>query len=124
MGIHDMTEDNKRHDYRRQGTRSRVCVSVQERRNGEEIEHWSGDLSPDGIFLCYTIPYPVGETIDLDLYLAGRPDPLQVQGKVKNFQNKYGSFGVGVEFVDLSTEHHKIIEDFLANLDKKIIVSW
>ena len=82
--------------------------------HSEEIPVRAPDISPHGIFINTSRPFPEGAVLRIEFCLAHRNIPMKVRGEVRYC---LPGVGVGVEFIALSPEDQLAIEEAMAALD-------
>ena len=79
--------------------------------HSEEIAVRAPDISPRGIFINTSRSFPDGAVLCIEFRLARMDVPVKVRGVVRYC---LPGVGVGVEFVDLSEEAQRAIEEEMA----------
>ena len=98
-----------------------TIVSEVENLPKEKIRYkFSKDISESGIKIQGNIPLPVDTLLKIDLTLESLHQKITALGKIKRieFNTEEGSFEVGVEFVDTSSEAIQKIEDYILSKQK------
>ena len=104
----------KRETYTRQQSRYAAYrdLAVSYEGYSEEIPVRAPDISPHGIFINTSRPFPEGAVLCLQFRLARTDTPIKIRGEVRYC---LAGVGVGVEFIDVSPEDRRAIEEELAN---------
>ncbi|MDO8461805.1 MAG: PilZ domain-containing protein [Deltaproteobacteria bacterium] len=107
--------------YPRRRLRSRV---VFEDEWGEGfIYFYSTDVSLGGIFLESDVPLKQGTKVFLSFKLGDAENPIRATAQVvrlaKESADAITIFGMGVQFLDLSTEAKEAIADYLGDSSEK-----
>jgi hypothetical protein len=79
--------------------------------HSEEIPVRAPDISTHGMFVNTSRSFPEGAVLCIDFRLARMDVPVKVRGEVRYC---LPGVGVGVEFVDLSPEAQRAIEEEMA----------
>jgi hypothetical protein len=96
-------------------------VSEDENLSQEKFRYkFSKDISESGIKIQGNIPLPIDTLLQIDLTLKSLRQKITALGKVKwvEFNTEDGSFEVGVEFVDTSSEAIQQIEEYILSKQK------
>lgn len=106
-------------------------VLAVEAKTGEKIEKFytlTTDLSAKGMRISHENTFPEGEDINFRILLDFDKPPIELTGKVA-WQRpiSYGGYNIGIEFVKISEEHIKRIDDFIdsaftGKLDEQIVI--
>ena len=91
------------------------------------IKFDTANLSEGGIFVKSSLLWKPGQIFNLSFTLPGSGKEIKVKGVVARSDDKYSIFtendssipGMGIKFVDLSSEDREIIKEFLSKLDSK-----
>ena len=79
------------------------------------------DISEGGVFVATYNSFPVGTVMELHLQMPDGGEPIKVKGEVRWYaehnEDSDGHPGVGVRFVDLSTENRNRINRFVSVRD-------
>lgn len=83
---------------------------------GESLNLETFNIGEGGVFLKTEKPMPVGDVIDLNLTLPGRPEPMKLRGEVlyafgAKVQNHPA--GMGIKFVDVDTDRQAILTHYV-----------
>ena len=76
--------------------------------HSEEIPVRAPDISPHGIFINTSRPFPESAVLCIEFRLARLDVPIKVRGEVRYC---LPGVGVGVEFIDLSPEAQRAIQE-------------
>ncbi len=84
---------------------------------GEVAIASAGELSENGLFVQYILPYEHGTVVHVEFELPGL-DPIAVQAEVASVETFLPSDlsrtkGNGLRFVDLAPHHHAAIRAFI-----------
>jgi uncharacterized protein (TIGR02266 family) len=104
---------------KRGGLRLKVGVPIEYQSLGLWQESATFNLSSWGVFIRTSTPFEPGENVILRFRLPEQTQPTRVMGRVvwsNTDAGKWGGTGMGIQFLDLSTEHRDAIERHLANL--------
>jgi len=82
--------------------------------HSEEIPVRAPDISPRGIFINTSRPFPEGAILCIEFQLARTNVPMKVRGEVRYC---LPGVGVGVEFINLPAEAQHSIEKEMAAID-------
>ena len=114
--------DEKQKDgvvFSRQRSGPRVSINIEVTLTGSHnfFRGFTEDISTGGLFIATHQFYPIGTEFNLSLSLEGRE--LPVVAKVvwirehSAFMPADAEPGMGLQFVDMTDEQRKIIEDFI-----------
>jgi uncharacterized protein (TIGR02266 family) len=104
---------------RRGGLRLKVGVPIEYQSLGLWQESATFNLSSWGVFIRTSTPFEPGENVILRFRLPEQTQPIRAMGRVvwsNTDPGKWGGTGMGIQFLDLSTEQRDAIERHLANL--------
>jgi uncharacterized protein (TIGR02266 family) len=104
---------------RRGGLRLKVGVPIEYQSLGLWQESATFNLSSWGVFIRTPKPFEPGENVILRFRLPEQTQPTRAMGRVvwsNTDPGKWGGTGMGIQFLDLSTEQRDAIERHLANL--------
>ena len=104
---------------RRRTMRVPVQMFVEESHEEATYFQRSSNLSPSGIFLENTVPHPVGTRVDLQFTLPGDQAPIRVHAEIVSALEEEAHLGMGLRFVDPSTEVSRRIAEFIAQHEPK-----
>jgi len=99
---------------RRRALRVPVEMYVEESHDHATYFQHSSNLSRGGLFLEKTIPHPVGTRVTLSFTLPGDQTPLKVQAEIVSALEGETRLGMGLKFVEASTEFSRRIDGFIA----------
>lgn len=107
---------------RREATRHEVEIEVTMESEHNFYTGLTQDVSTGGLFIATHQLRPIGEQIRLKFSLPGGGAPLDILTEVRWHRDTRairtdGHAGMGVKFLNLSGEHQKAIEAFLADRD-------
>lgn len=68
------------------------------------------DLSPEGLFFASDYLDDQGETAQVVLQVPTRSQPLRLRGEVRWVKDAPDAAGMGIRFVDLSTEDREVLQ--------------
>ena len=104
---------------RRGGLRLKVGVPIEYQSLGLWQESATFNLSSWGVFIRTATPFAPGENVILRFRLPEQSQPIRAMGRVvwsNTDPGKWGGTGMGIQFLELSTEQRDAIERHLANL--------
>jgi uncharacterized protein (TIGR02266 family) len=104
---------------RRGGLRLKVGVPIEYQSLGLWQESATFNLSSWGVFIRTATPFAPGENVILRFRLPEQSQPIRAMGRVvwsNTDPGKWGGTGMGIQFLELSTEQRNAIERHLANL--------
>ena len=104
---------------RRGGLRLKVGVPIEYQSLGLWQESATFNLSSWGVFIRTATPFAPGENVILRFRLPEQSQPIRAMGRVvwsNTDSGKWGGTGMGIQFLELSTEQRDAIERHLANL--------
>jgi acetylornithine/succinyldiaminopimelate/putrescine aminotransferase len=109
--------ENRRYKRLKTNLITRVRKSA---KKGEILTSKIRDISSGGVFIESSYPYPIGSVIEVDFRLSATGLEIHALGVVRWVKKKLSVFGMGVEFIEVSTEHKTHIFNFIKKkLDKK-----
>ena len=105
------TSDKERRSVRR----APIRIWAKEISENMTSFHLVSNISHTGLHIEKKLPLPMGATINLELELTGPGEKIQVKGIVNNTYKDadLNVMGTGVEFVDISEDDKKKIDDYL-----------
>ena len=109
-----MPEDNKRGK-----NRVPADIKVDYRTVGTFVTDYTANLSHGGLFVRTSLPFDPGERVRLRVTIPGQDLPFPLEGVVRwnrKVGEEGGDAGMGIEFVDFSTEMKQSLEEFVATL--------
>lgn len=74
------------------------------------------NVSAGGVFIDTVYPFPVGSLIELDFNLPGEKNQVHAKGVVRWTVLQGEARGMGVEFLEVSTESRAAIQQFIQNI--------
>jgi len=109
--------------FARLNTSVDVQYSVLEKKPKKELKTKTKDISAGGICIIANEQLEVENLLGISIYLAGESMPITAKGRVvwtKSFQmgKQNQHYDVGVEFVDISSEDRKKIDQYVFSLLK------
>ena len=98
---------------RRASPRVPVEMWVEESTDRELYFQRGANISIGGIYLERTIPHTRGTLVNLQFTLPEASSPIKVKGEIVNVGEDPCELGMGIKFVDLSSEDQLRIEQFI-----------
>ena len=88
------------------------------------VQAFTGDINSGGLFIKTDKPREVGERFTLDLQLPQIPDPLRILCEVTWAKKSAAEgddrpVGMGVVFLDMSSEDNRILKEYLKETMKE-----
>lgn len=80
----------------------------------------SSDVGVGGVFIESDLIFEIGEIVDMEFYLPGEKEPIKVKGQVVRANKERVEKGdplmpgMGVRFIDLSSEGKERIRQYLS----------
>lgn len=82
------------------------------------FSEFSANINEGGIFVRSEKRVPLGAIVQLQFKLPGREQPLQLAGQVAWIEADAAQRGIGIEFIDLSSEIRAEIDQVVRSLRK------
>lgn len=112
---------SERYPKRRQHPRVSVDLQVAVAVADEKLAARTRDLSRAGLCLIASQAIAIDTEISLELVLtfgeAGSTEPLQMTGQVAWCTALFGSYQIGVKFVNMDSERERYLDMFVGFLD-------
>ena len=106
---------------RREGKRVSGRISISFRKANDFFKSYIANFGEDGLLIHTTKILPVGSLLDLEFSLPDSNQAIKTKGKVmwtrpQDMSTKNMSPGMGIQFIDMNPDDHKILKDYIAKL--------